>query len=236
MAGRLHPLSALQKYLIKHCQIFHLIKYWSNIYQTLSNIWCNIGQISINHCRIFEKIIWEIFCQTCHWRWQTTHKCSWSPNSTDLYFWYLFVDDQHRNTYMNDKDHLVGQLTSSVCENLKVWPTDLPTNWLIDLPHLKKRKDATKCWEIWFTETDKYMLKNHKGSTNFLRDYFVTLKNNPELTLKPPKHFQYGRKWYIRLKLVLTGTAICSDEMRRWKKNLNISSSILSSVCPIHSI
>ena len=36
---------------------------------------------------------------------------SWSPNSTDLYFWYSFVDDQHRNTNMNDKDHLVGQLT-----------------------------------------------------------------------------------------------------------------------------
>ena len=24
---------------------------------------------------------------------------------------YSFVDDQHRNTNMNDKDHLVGQLT-----------------------------------------------------------------------------------------------------------------------------
>ena len=36
---------------------------------------------------------------------------SWSPNSTDLYSWYL-LDDQHRNTNMNDKDHLVGQLTT----------------------------------------------------------------------------------------------------------------------------
>ena len=35
---------------------------------------------------------------------------SWSPNSTDLYFWY-----QHRNTNMNDKDHLVGQLTIVKC-------------------------------------------------------------------------------------------------------------------------
>ena len=37
---------------------------------------------------------------------------SWSPNPTDFYFWYSFVDDQHRNTNMNDKDHLVGQLTN----------------------------------------------------------------------------------------------------------------------------
>ena len=29
---------------------------------------------------------------------------------SDIYF--LFVDDQHRSTNMNDKDHLVGQLTS----------------------------------------------------------------------------------------------------------------------------
>ena len=28
---------------------------------------------------------------------------------SDIYL--LFVDDQHRNTNMNDKDHLVGQLT-----------------------------------------------------------------------------------------------------------------------------
>ena len=43
---------------------------------------------------------------------------SWSPNSTDLYFWYLFVD-QHRNTNMKNKDHLVGQLTTicgSTCD------------------------------------------------------------------------------------------------------------------------
>ena len=33
-------------------------------------------------------------------RWE----CSWSPNPTDFYFWYSFVD-QHRNTNMNDKDH-----------------------------------------------------------------------------------------------------------------------------------
>ena len=38
---------------------------------------------------------------------------SWSPNPTDLYFWYLFVDDQHRNTNMNIKDHLVRQLITS---------------------------------------------------------------------------------------------------------------------------
>ena len=40
------------------------------------------------------------------------HQPSWSPNSTDLYFRYLFVD-QHRNTNMNDKDHLVGQLPTT---------------------------------------------------------------------------------------------------------------------------
>ena len=40
-----------------------------------------------------------------------THWLSWSPNPTDFYFWYSFVDDQHRHTNMNDKDHLVGQLT-----------------------------------------------------------------------------------------------------------------------------
>ena len=46
---------------------------------------------------------------------------SWSPNSTDLYFWYLFVvDDQHRNTNMNDKDHLVGQLTIHVRVSQKI--------------------------------------------------------------------------------------------------------------------
>ena len=26
---------------------------------------------------------------------------------------YRYIDDQHRNTNMNDKDHLVGQLTNS---------------------------------------------------------------------------------------------------------------------------
>ena len=39
-----------------------------------------------------------------------------SPLSTSLYYKFLLsglwnIDDQHRNTNMNDKDHLVGQLT-----------------------------------------------------------------------------------------------------------------------------
>ena len=42
---------------------------------------------------------------------------SWSPNPTDLYFWYLFVDDQHRNKNMKNKDHLVGQLTTTYPHN-----------------------------------------------------------------------------------------------------------------------
>ena len=29
---------------------------------------------------------------------------------------YLLIDDQHRNTNMNDKDHLVGQLTNHLSE------------------------------------------------------------------------------------------------------------------------
>ena len=97
VAGRLHPLSALQKYLIKHCQIFHLIKYWSNIYQTLSNIWCNIGQISINHCQICDQIIWAIFCQTCHWRWQTTHKCRIFEHSRQNIVEYLSLPNSPAN-------------------------------------------------------------------------------------------------------------------------------------------
>ena len=45
------------------------------------------------------------------WLYAELSEPSWSPNSTDLYFWYLFVD-QHRNTNMKNKDHLGGQLTS----------------------------------------------------------------------------------------------------------------------------
>ena len=39
---------------------------------------------------------------------------------------YLFVDDQHRNTNMNDEDHLVGQLTT---------PTPTIRKMSIDLRH-----------------------------------------------------------------------------------------------------
>ena len=38
---------------------------------------------------------------------QTTNK-----QQHDIYL--LFVDDQHRNTNMNDRDHLVGQLTNTL--------------------------------------------------------------------------------------------------------------------------
>ena len=60
-----------------------------------------------------------------HWtRWSEFggDGCSWSPNPTDFYFWYSFVvDDQHRNTNMNDKDHLVGQLTSATVVTVQHW-------------------------------------------------------------------------------------------------------------------
>ena len=44
--------------------------------------------------------------------------------STSLYYISLYqgweIDDQYRNTNMNDKDHLVGQLTNSNVTNLSL--------------------------------------------------------------------------------------------------------------------
>ena len=41
----------------------------------------------------------------------------WFP-STSLYYISLYLgwNDQHRNTNMNDKDHLVGQLTKTILD------------------------------------------------------------------------------------------------------------------------
>ena len=64
---------------------------------------------------LFENIIQcqaPSFCLSLSSPIVCPHQPSWSPNSTDLYFRYLFVD-QHRNTNMNDKDHLVGQLPTT---------------------------------------------------------------------------------------------------------------------------
>ena len=46
--------------------------------------------------------------------WPTNKEClSWPATSTSLYCYLgCEIDDQHRNTNMNNKDHLVGQLAS----------------------------------------------------------------------------------------------------------------------------
>ena len=55
--------------------------------------------------------------------------------STSLYYISLYLgwDDQHRNTNMNDKDHLVGQLTSAE-EN----------SWLKRLKRVEKYRKGRK--------------------------------------------------------------------------------------------
>ena len=116
-----HPLQTQIQILYKHKYKYHM--------NTNKNI--NITQIKIfyryKHEYKSKHKIWQVFFffffSTKGRRKKNCEKAvrltalggrgghpSWLPNSTDLYFWYLFVD-QHRNTNMNDKDHLVGQLT-----------------------------------------------------------------------------------------------------------------------------
>ena len=96
-----------------------------------------------NYC---DSVPWELACHWCQRTWLLTNWChgpwssvcrlqsSWSPNPTDFYFWYSFVvDDQHKNTNMNDKDHLVGQLTNyrgdMTCTSFIIW-LRLDWDWL----------------------------------------------------------------------------------------------------------
>ena len=48
---------------------------------------------------------------------------------SDIYL--LFVDDQHRNTNMNDKDHLVGQLTSKMTDQNRRLVIPVARNFLV---------------------------------------------------------------------------------------------------------